>query len=263
VCGLDPGLGFVHSDTANRDSLALDLIEVIRPSIESWLLNWISNEPLRRLDFYESADGNCRIGSALCSKLSETAPTWAKLIGPWSEFIAHRLYGGRASQTRCPPGIKTPLTQRHRREAKEVSAERVSLPKAAHICRGCGDPVHRNSAECWKCAQGTRSLTMKDVARLGRLASRQPEAQKKLIRSATKQALARFSWDSSQLPPWLTREFFLQKIHPLLATVSPSQLRSVLDVSHYYATKIRKGYVPHPRHWKTLADLVDSLSYHA
>jgi CRISPR/Cas system-associated endonuclease Cas1 len=27
ACGLDPGLGFLHSDTANRDSLALDIIE--------------------------------------------------------------------------------------------------------------------------------------------------------------------------------------------------------------------------------------------
>jgi CRISPR-associated endonuclease Cas1 len=255
ACGLDPALGFIHTDTGSRDSFILDLIEVIRPDVEEWLLNWILNEPLRRADFLESSDGNCRISSTLCAKLSETAPTWAKLIAPWTEFIAHSLYGGRASRTRCLPGIKTPLTQRHRREAKEVPAERVSLPKAVHICRGCGNPVHRQSAECWKCAQSTRAATMGDVARLGRLASRQPEAQKKLIRSATKQALARFSWDSSQLPPWLTREFFLQKIHPLLATVSPSQLRSVLGISHFYGTKIRKGHVPHPRHWLSLAGL--------
>src|SRR5262245_58729466 len=37
ACGLDPGLGFLHTDTANRDSLALDLIETIRPAIEAWL----------------------------------------------------------------------------------------------------------------------------------------------------------------------------------------------------------------------------------
>jgi CRISPR-associated endonuclease Cas1 len=256
ACGLDPALGFIHTDTANRDSLALDLIETIRPAIEAWLLNWLSTEPLRRSDFYESADGNCRLRSALCSRLSETAPTWAKLVAPYAESISHSLYGGRASRTRCLPGIKTPLTQRHRREAKNTTAERVSLPKAVHICRGCGTPVHRQSAECWNCAQNTRTTTMGDVARLGRLASRRPEAQQKLLRSATKQALARFSWDSSQLPPWLTREFFLQTIHPLLATVSPSQLRSVLGISHFYANKIRKGCVPHPRHWQKLAELV-------
>jgi CRISPR-associated endonuclease Cas1 len=263
ACGLDPGLGFIHTDTANRDSLALDLIETIRPAIEAWLLDWISSEPLRRSDFFESSDGNCRISSALCSKLSETALTWRKLVAPWAEYVAHSLYAGRASHTRCVPGIKTPLTQRHRREAKSNPVEKMAVPNGAHICRGCGNPVHRKSGECWKCAQGTRANTMRDVARLGRLASRQPDAREKLSRTAHKQAVARFCWNASQLPTWLTRESFIQRVQPRLMHVPPSRLRDSLHVSHYYATKIRKGYVPHPRHWKTLADLVDSLSYHA
>jgi CRISPR-associated endonuclease Cas1 len=61
ACGLDPGLGFVHTDTANRDSLALDLIETIRPAIESWLLDWLRREPFRRSEFSENPDGNCRV----------------------------------------------------------------------------------------------------------------------------------------------------------------------------------------------------------
>src|SRR6266536_1468677 len=75
--GLEPGLGFLHTDTANRDSLALDLIEPIRPAIEAWILNWLLTEPLRRSDFSEGPDGNCRLSAILCSKLAETAPTWA------------------------------------------------------------------------------------------------------------------------------------------------------------------------------------------
>jgi CRISPR associated protein, Cas1 family len=51
ACGLDPGLGVLHTDTANRDSLALDLIETIRPAIEAWILNWLTHEPLRRSHF--------------------------------------------------------------------------------------------------------------------------------------------------------------------------------------------------------------------
>ena len=46
ACGLDPGIGVLHVDTPNRDSLALDLIEPIRPSIEGWLLAWLTSEPL-------------------------------------------------------------------------------------------------------------------------------------------------------------------------------------------------------------------------
>ena len=64
VCGLDPGLGVLHTDTANRDSLALDLIEPIRPSIELWLLDWLMREPLKRSDFFEAADGNILISQS-------------------------------------------------------------------------------------------------------------------------------------------------------------------------------------------------------
>jgi len=80
ACGLDPALGVLHADTANRDSLALDLIETIRPAIEAWILDWLMHEPLRRLDFIEATNGNCRLSSSLCSKLSETLPLGANLL---------------------------------------------------------------------------------------------------------------------------------------------------------------------------------------
>lgn len=38
VHGLDPGLGVgLHSDTRNRDSPALDVLEPVRPQLENWL----------------------------------------------------------------------------------------------------------------------------------------------------------------------------------------------------------------------------------
>src|SRR5258707_2841703 len=125
ACGLDPGIGFLHTDTANRDSLALDLIETIRPAIEAWLLNWLMSEPLRRSDFSEATDGKCRISSDLCSKLSETALTWGRLVAPWAEYVANSLHAGRSGRGRSIPGLKTPLTQTHRREAKGATAPKL------------------------------------------------------------------------------------------------------------------------------------------
>ena len=61
ACGLDPCMGFIHVDTPYRDSLALDVLETIRPSIEAWLLAWIMQEPFRRSDFFETGNGNCRL----------------------------------------------------------------------------------------------------------------------------------------------------------------------------------------------------------
>jgi CRISPR-associated endonuclease Cas1 len=72
--GLDVGLGVgLHTDTANRDSLALDVLEPVRPQVERWLLDWVASEPLRKADFFETATGNCRLMSKICTKLSGTA----------------------------------------------------------------------------------------------------------------------------------------------------------------------------------------------
>src|SRR5713101_1041995 len=152
ACGLDPGIGFLHTDIANRDSLALDLIETIRPAVEAWLLNWLMSEPLRRSDFSESSDGNCRISSALCSKLSQTAPTWGKLVAPWAEYVAHSLHAGRSARGGSVPGLKTPLTQTHRREAKGAAVPKLNMPKTEHVCRGCGKPIKQAREDCGVCA---------------------------------------------------------------------------------------------------------------
>src|SRR5215469_7877012 len=91
--GLDPGLGIgLHTDTANRDSLALDVLEPIRPKVEAWLLNWISSEPFRRSDFFETGTGNCRLRSSLCKKLSDTTSVWRNLVAPWAEYVAQVLW---------------------------------------------------------------------------------------------------------------------------------------------------------------------------
>ena len=147
------------------------------------------------------------------------------------------------------PGIKTPLTQRHRREAKDSSVEQVSLPKAVHVCRGCGNAIHRQSAECLKCAQGTRAKTMRDVARVGRLASRQPDAREKLSRTAHKQAVARFCWNASQLPSWLTRESFIERVHPGYCTCRHHDYGTASMCRTIMRRKFARAMSPHPRHW--------------
>jgi CRISPR-associated endonuclease Cas1 len=256
ACGLDPGIGFLHTDTANRDSLALDLIETIRPAIESWLLDWLTSEPLRRSDFSEGTDGNCRISSNLCSKLSETALTWRKLVAPWAEYVAHSLRAGRSARGGSVPGLKTPLTQAHRREAKAVPVPKPKIPKAAHVCRGCGKPIRKEHEDCGTCAVANATGRLVKVARIGRAAAQSPEARAKHAESERRNAIARSSWDESSQPAWLTGEFFSQKIAPLLANVSTSEIRSHIGVSRWYASKIRQGYRPHPRHWQSLAELV-------
>jgi len=115
--GLDPGLGVLHKDTPNRDSLACDLMEPVRPQVDAFLLDWISRGPLRREWFFEQRDGNCRLMGTFAARLSETAPSWARAIAPIAEWVARTL-----STTISGPagrhGPATRLTQRHKREAK-------------------------------------------------------------------------------------------------------------------------------------------------
>jgi hypothetical protein len=256
-CGLDPGIGFVHLDTANRDSLALDLLETIRPSIEAWLLNWIARESLRRSDFFETGSGNCRLRSGICSQLSETAPTWGRLIAPWAEYVTQALWTASKRKHQSDLIRPTRLTQKRRTEAKGgVWTPRIRLPKSEHLCPGCEKTIQDRSSECARCAVRDATKNMLDAARIGRLTANGPEAQKKRTIKARKNALAQHSWKASDQPAWLTQEVFEQKIQPLLANVSMSGIRSSIGVSKWYAGKIRQGYRPHPRHWKALAKLV-------
>jgi len=97
---------------------------------------------------------------------------------------------------------------------------------------------------------------MLDAARIGRLTANGPEAQATRAMKARKNALAQHAWKASDQPTWLTQELFEQKIQPRLAKVSMSVIRSAIAVSKWYASKIRQGYRPHPRHWQALAELV-------
>src|SRR6516165_11103849 len=44
--GLDPGLGVLHKDTPNRDSLACDLMEPVRPLVDAFVFDSLMSGPL-------------------------------------------------------------------------------------------------------------------------------------------------------------------------------------------------------------------------
>ena len=259
ACGLDPSMGFLHVDKPYRDSLALDVLEILRPSIEAWLLAWMLQEPFRRSDFFETGEGNCRLKSRLCSQLSETAPTWGKLVAPWAEFLSRSLWTGTKSGRNLSP--PTRLTQQRRIQGRgKVLKVSVKQPKTDHLCRGCGKTITTGRTKCADCAIGEATERLLNAAKLGRLAARKPEARAKHVASRRRHAEACSAWDSSHQPTWLTSEVFLEKIQPLLVTTPTSAIRSAIGVSRWYAGRIREGYHPHPRHWLALAKLAGILN---
>jgi CRISPR-associated endonuclease Cas1 len=252
ACGLDPGLGFLHTDTANRDSLALDIIEPIRPAVEAWILDWLTREPLRRADFFETANGNCRMNSAICSKLCETAPTWSKLAAPWAEFVARSLWGGRSSRKIPGQEFKTPLTQENRREAKRRSTQNTRMPKPEHRCSGCGKNIRPQYSQCIRCAAPIYDKNFE----IGRQVAHTAEARAKQSLTSKLQRNRIKQWNPAELPQWLTREYYVAKIIPALKQVSKAQIRATLTISEPHAIYIGRGLrIPHPRHWLALCRL--------
>jgi CRISPR-associated endonuclease Cas1 len=251
--GLDPGLGVLHVDTPARDSLACDLMEPVRPHVDAYLLDWITRQPLKREWFFEQRDGNCRLMGEFAVRLSETAPIWGRAVAPLAEWVAQQFWSTTRKRTDLPP---THLTQTHRRKAKGTSAPTLPVaPRAGNLCRGCGKAINPGRVHCANCAISPATERLAIAAKLGRVAAQTPEALAKQAASQGRHSRARSSWDESSQPSWLTAELFSKKIQPLLANVATSAIRSRLGVSRWYASRVRQGCLPHPRHWEELTKL--------
>jgi CRISPR-associated endonuclease Cas1 len=246
--GLDPGIGFLHSDTRTRDSLACDLMEPIRPQVDAFLLDWLRRAPLQRKWFFEQRDGNCRLTGEFAVTLSETSRIWRQALGPFAEWIAHTLWSTtlQSSRTKAPA---TRLTQRRKREAKGIptstSVALIRNPRTLSRNRVSIVP-HENFLE---------------TAKPGRLNRFDPVAQARRADTQRRQAVALKAWTPADKPGWLDEKFYREEIQPRLAAVTVPTIVSALAVSESYATNIRAGRRrPHPRHWLTLAKLADVSS---
>lgn len=72
VIGLDPGLGVMHADQLNRDSLAADLLEPVRPIVDRYVLELLPTRSFAPADFHETRQGVCRVTLVLASELAQT-----------------------------------------------------------------------------------------------------------------------------------------------------------------------------------------------
>ena len=154
---------------------------------------------------------------------------WGKLIAPWAEYVARKLW----TRTRAnSSSIPTRLTQQHRREAKGgLPAATITMPKPDRVCRGCGKRIRAEHTDCGKCAIDSATKRLVRAAKIGRIAGHTPEALAKEGKSQRRHAEARSSWAASSQPSWLTSETYSEKIQPLLAHASTSTIASRIGVS--------------------------------
>jgi hypothetical protein len=126
--GCDPGIGILHADAKTRDSMACDVMEAVRPEVDAWLLVFLTSRTLRRQDFLELRNGQCRLMPELAKELAQTAGLWSLKLAPVVEGVAETLHRyataperARPWATSARPGREsvtsppTPLTESRRR----------------------------------------------------------------------------------------------------------------------------------------------------
>jgi CRISPR-associated endonuclease Cas1 len=255
--GLDPGIGFLHVDTDSRDSLALDVMEVARPNVDWFLVDWIIKQPLRRDWFFEERDGSCRLMASFAVELAQSLPAWRHTIAPIAEWVSRVLWT-TFKHSRKWMSAPTHLTQSKRRHAKGKSHLHIlKPPRPPRLCRTCGANVTAGYERCASCKVATCTEELVKAAQKGRLLSHSPEATAKRIEGRKRHAASIRAWKPSDQPAWLTKETYMRKIQPQLLNVTVPAIRAAIGVSKSYATNIRTGKrLPHPRNWQLLAGLV-------
>ncbi|MDR7578710.1 MAG: CRISPR-associated endonuclease Cas1 [Armatimonadota bacterium] len=266
--GLDPGLGVLHADQPARASMALDLMEPVRPAVDAFVLDLLRERTWSTRDFQEVERGQVRVLLPLARALLRTSPRWAGEVAPWAERVAQALLKATGSNRRLP----TPLTQANRSAGRQEVRKRLPkqprLPGLQHgVCGRCGAVLQRPGRKiCSACeyVDRTERVVVAGPARLAQLrqagtdpahGGRAAQLRAEKVRTL---AMERKQWDATGAPA--DPEVFRREILPGLQSLTVSQIARAAGISLRYASLIRSGQkVPHPRLWQVLQRLAEPV----
>jgi hypothetical protein len=257
--GLDPGLGIVHADAKGRQSLALDLMEPVRPEVDGFVLDMVERRTFRKAEFTETSDGHVRLLAPLTHELAETMPQWAKSLGPIAEHVAH-VFGKAMDGTYS---AATPLTSRRLRDAQVVvKARKVEATRRAAAGRVLQCPsIQQAALALWNCPECGRAVTNHRHVRCEACISADPahspeiRGRRGVAIAARKRALT--EWDRTNPGAVYDPELFRRDILPRLRTVPLAEIMEAAGCSKASASDYRRGKrTPHVSTWGALGELV-------
>ncbi len=268
--GLDAGMGVLHADQPSRDSLALDLMEPVRPEVDAYVLELLQGCIFRAADFFETREGVCRVLPPLTQALVETAPRWRMKIGPIAEWAAQVFASGATSRMRQLP---TTLTQSRRSAGRNNGRKRApnsakpQRPAMPNACRSCGVVLEtRRRSYCDECLpdQRVRNILAFKAAGPAALVELRAEGRDPSHGgAAARKRAASLARRQEEAAVWrqgggsYNPEDFRRDILPRLQNVPIEKMAKASGLSTQYCSLIRRGlYVPHPRHWGRFAHLV-------
>lgn len=272
--GLDPGMGFLHADLHNRDSLSLDVMEPVRAEVDRWVLGELERRTFEARDFFETREGICRLMPKVAKAIAETAPRWATLVIPVSEGVARTLAAASTTEANGTPA-----------PGRFTSTQRptgTSLQKGEPVgCLGCGVVMEADTRRrfCYACRPRQRAAVgSKDcresleirraifsyaggpaaLAKMreeGRDPAHGGEAAERRGRTITAQMEANADWEEHYEHAGEETDF-TSDILPGLLAVPLRIMAEATGLTPGYCSFVRRGLkVPHQRHWEALARL--------
>ena len=258
VVGLDPGLGIVHADAKGRQSVALDLMEPVRPEVDAFVLDMVERRTFRKAEFTETSDGHVRLLAPLTHELAETMPQWAKSLGPIAEHVAHVL--GKAMDGTY--SAATPLTSRRHRDAQAVvKARKVEAARRAAAGRVLQYPAVQPAAlPLWTCPDCGGAVTnprhVRCEACIAADPAHSPDIRGRRGAAIASRKRALTAWDKANPGTVYDPELFQREILPRLRTVPLAEIMEAAGCCKASASDYRRGkQTPHVSTWGALTKL--------
>lgn len=266
--GLDPGLGWAHRDAPYRDSAALDVLEVLRPEVDDYLMRMLTTRTLARRDFAELPSGQVRLMPDLARSLVTTLPTWERIASQEAHRIAKLLARSAGGNVRIPGAHSRGARGKGRTTMGRGSSKAASGARLVpNGCRECGLIVEdRHRLYCDECLPRFKNQRTEKLVGVARAAlaemraspndpAKTPEAIAKRVAGHAERRRAALAWEKENPGPH-NAEIFKSEIAPSLSAVTLPQMMQVTGLSSAYCWRIRRGdRVPHPMHWESLRNL--------
>ena len=256
--GLDPGVGLVHLDARGRQSMALDIMEPVRPAVEAFVLELLAHRTFRKADFAELSDGHCRLMAPLTHELAETMPRWRELVAPIAERVAHTFGQAMAGKYVA----HTPLTGRRHRDAQAaVKARKAAARETALVSASRQRPSAPSALPLWSCPDCGGQVTDPQHVRcevcIDADPRQTPAIRKKRAEAIASRKRALRERGDAGLPEHCDQAWYRREVLPRLATVKLSQIMEAAGCSKGFASVVRMGKsTPHVSTWRALAQLV-------
>ncbi len=239
---LDPGLGVIHTDRKDRDSLALDLLEPLRAVVERHVLRLLAARHLTAGNVVETRDGQCRLLPPLTHEFAEQLlPELCRAVAKPAEAVAHLLAGSSHStiQLRSPLS-RANMAQAQTRGSRTATRKVARAEKLRPTCQKCGVDLYGSARKlcptCWPVQR------REYVRQLGKTRAKPPA-----VRARPRVEELSGGWTLKQ---------YQEEILPGLRGIALPEIERATGLANASCSRITRGLqVPNPKHWPALAEL--------